>query len=82
MVSAATYFISIALSISTMIAMKVAWKVFKNFSFRIITKLDEVGSFAQQMSRVKRSSMVQIIPPPTEEPKMHILCVVMHEKAK
>lgn len=83
MVSASAYFVGLALSISSMIAMKVAWKLFKRFSFKVMLKLDDVGGFAQQMNSRKRSSMVQIIPPPSpEEPKMYILCVVLHEKEK
>jgi hypothetical protein len=80
---ATAYFIGLALSIASMIVLKVVWKLIKKFTFKIMLRLDDVGGFAQQVhSKTYRSSMMHIIPDaaPPVEPEIYVLCVIVHEK--
>lgn len=87
------YFIGLALSIATMIILKVVWKLIKKFTFKIMLRLDDVGGFAQQMhSKARRSSMLHLPVTTTQpqqqqqqhivdtEPIIYVLCIVVHEK--
>lgn len=79
------YMVGFAVSIITMLVLKGAWMLIKKFTVKVMMKLDDVGGFAQQLQAKSRRQMIQrtnsLNPDDHPEPKIYVLCIVMHDKS-